>query len=300
MTIALVDVAALRRRDSVAVARLCESLEQHSAAYVRLPQRLTRVHDAAHRFFLRSAGRKRRCQRALPVNDSTGPAPVLVGWRAVNEAKELVRLFRGSSPVEARLPSRLSSAAVSCEKRLHAVLTHCMRCLVEANGCTHSANLRNLHRGNCALDMFWYPNERSCAAPNCGPHVDRGLLHALVHAPVEGLQIWDDELSSFRSPAALAPPEVDLECLRDVLVIVNASLQTLSHSSAWLGPRLHACVHQVGRAATPRLSISYEIRPAFGVCAEEWYGQLRRGPHPQLAAAGSPGGEQRDEGRLGL
>lgn len=60
---------------------------------------------------------------------------------------------------------------------------------------------------------------------------------------------------------------------RDVIVLCNAELQALS--SSWMcthshrlgkrGVELAACTHAVARADSPRVSISYELRPSFGV-----------------------------------
>ena len=52
---------------------------------------------------------------------------------------------------------------------------------------------------NCAFDLFHYHNHRSSSAngsqrtdmANCGPHIDRGYLSALVFSPVPGLLLRD-------------------------------------------------------------------------------------------------------------
>ena len=42
----------------------------------------------------------------------------------------------------------------------------------------------------CPFDLFYYHNSPSAAeTPNCTPHVDRGLLSAIVVSPVAGLQL---------------------------------------------------------------------------------------------------------------
>ena len=113
-------------------------------------------------------------------------------------------------------------------------------------------------RGASTLDIFLYFNsqEKSDRFANCTPHIDRGLLSAVVVPEVRGLVVsdptdWRDRIPrpNWRDPTAGAEP------LGDALVFVNHELQELSSDE------FRSCVHAVEFVrGPPRLSISYELR----------------------------------------
>ena len=94
---------------------------------------------------------------------------------------------------------------------------------------------------------------------------------------VDGLQLWDGAAGIFVGARAVWP---QLLPWRDVLVLANDDLRALSHSAAWPAgaPRYTPCTHQVSKAGVSRLSISYELRPAFGASSATWLAEIRGGP----------------------
>ena len=240
------------------------ALQTCGAMLVRVPARharsLRRAHRLATRFFALPRERKERCRRTslLPA---VGPAPVVTGHWQPTEAKEMLRVFDAIPP---NLPRPLRIALGEARSVLHELLLHCMlRCCHRAG---YKASLRSLRyqcRGCCPLDIFLYHNRPGCSTPNCTPHVDRGYLHAIVASPIDGLELLnrggDEEASAWRPPHELWP---HMEPCADVIILANDALAQLS--CGWATEhRYHACIHRVvgSRAGTPRLSISYELRP---------------------------------------
>ena len=90
-------------------------------------------------------------------------------------------------------------------------------------------------------------------------HVDRGFLHAIVASPVAGLELYDQ--GTWRAPHEIWP---DLQEHGDVVILANDELARVSCMPGWSGGKIEACVHRVVNSTnTPRLSISYELRPGF-------------------------------------
>ena len=197
-----------------------------------------------------SPGRKRAAyDRVLP---GAGMRPVRVGWRSVNpEVKELFRVY-SSAPLPPHLPPQFRRALLRVQRLLDRLLT---ATLMAALQCSRRELPR---RGASTLDIFLYFNsqEKSDRFANCTPHIDRGLLSAVVVPEVRGLVVsdptdWRDRIPrpNWRDPTAGAEP------LGDALVFVNHELQELSSDE------FRSCVHAVEFVrGPPRLSISYELR----------------------------------------
>ena len=137
-----------------------------------------------------------------------------------------------------------------------------------------------VQRLNCALDLFYYSNGATAVSPNCAPHVDRGYLSAIVVSDVPGLVLLDCG-ARLVSPSQMWPSARPHE---HTVVLVNHALQALD-ATGWGKespvpadgpPPLVACTHAVAKASAPRLSISYELRPAFGTGADDPVGWVRR------------------------
>jgi len=225
----------------------CIALTRFSAADARAIRRL----DATARAFMASPGRKRAVyERVLP---GAGMRPVRVGWRSVNpEVKELFRVY-SSAPLPPHLPPQFRRALLRVQRVLDRLLTASLMAALE---CSRRELPR---RGASTLDIFLYFNsqENSDRFSNCTPHVDRGLLSAVVVPEVRGLVVSDPDpvapdlsgSDDWRDPTAGGEP------LRDAVVFVNHELQELSSK------RYRACVHAVESVrGQPRLSISYELR----------------------------------------
>ena len=103
-------------------------------------------------------------------------------------------------------------------------------------------------RGASTLDIFLYFNRATeDRFSNCTPHIDRGLLSAVVVPEVRGLLVRSAD--GWKDPTAGSKP------LEDAVILVNHELQELSSKE------YHACVHSVESVrGQPRLSISYELR----------------------------------------
>ena len=224
----------------------CVALTRLSAADARAVHRL----DATARAFMASPCRKRAVyDRVLP---GAGMRPVRVGWRSVNpEVKELFRVY-SSAPLPPHLPPQFRRALLRVQRLLDRLLT---ATLMAALQCSRRELPR---RGASTLDIFLYFNsqEKSDRFSNCTPHIDRGLLSAVVVPEVRGLVVsdptdWRDRIPrpNWRDPTAGAEP------LGDALVFVNHELQELSSDE------FRSCVHAVEFVrGPPRLSISYELR----------------------------------------
>ena len=181
-----------------------------------------------------------------------GTRPVRVGWRSVNEAKELFRVY-SNAPLPPHLPPQFRRALLRVQRVLDRLLTASLMAALE---CSRRELPR---RGASTLDIFLYFNsqENSDRFANCTPHIDRGLLSAVVVPEVRGLVVSDPDpvapdlsgSDDWRDPTAGGEP------LRDAVVFVNHELQELSSK------RYRACVHAVESVrGRPRLSISYELR----------------------------------------
>jgi isopenicillin N synthase-like dioxygenase len=131
-------------------------------------------------------------------------------------------------------------------------------------------------------DLFNYFNSVGSQLPNCEAHVDRGFLHAIVASPVDGLELQSNADGTWHAPHALWP---QITPHAHAVVFVNDALAQLSESwSPAAGARadeprsrhdepLVACTHRVVRSKAgpvPRLSISYELRPAADAEPEAW------------------------------
>jgi hypothetical protein len=133
------------------------------------------------------------------------------------------------------------------------------------------------------FDLFHYYNTDRPDAPsgNCEPHVDRDFLSA-VWSPVDGLQLWSRTRARWESPAnqrllcgqcasasasSLANDEI-------ITVFVNSAMETLCRMLDSAKP-IPACVHRVGEACSPRLSLSYELRQPPGLSPTDWIHRLR-------------------------
>ena len=221
------------------------ALTRFSAADARAVRRL----DATARVFMASPRRKRAVyDRVLP---GAGTRPVRVGWRSVNEAKELFRVY-SSAPLPPHLPPQFRRALLCVQRLLDRLLT---ATLMAALQCSRRELPR---RGASTLDIFLYFNsqEKSDRFANCTPHIDRGLLSAVVVPEVRGLVVSDPTDCRDRIPRPdWRDPTAGAEPLGDAVVFVNHELQELSSN------RYRACVHAVESVrGQPRLSISYELR----------------------------------------
>ena len=95
---------------------------------------------------------------------------------------------------------------------------------------------------NCALDLFHYHNHSRSGGgrgeswrtdlANCGAHIDRGYLSALVCSPVPGLLLRDRDAPAAGAAAAAGANWVEprrrwpsAQPHRDAIVIVNHALQ---------------------------------------------------------------------------
>ena len=181
-----------------------------------------------------------------------GTRPVRVGWRSVNEAKELFRVY-SNAPLPPHLPPQFRRALLRVQRVLDRLLSASLMAALE---CSRRELPR---RGASTLDIFLYFNNHGHFPrfQNCTPHVDRGLLSAVVVPEVRGLVVSDPDpvapdlsgSDDWRDPTAGGEP------LRDAVVFVNHELQELSSK------RYRACVHAVESVrGRPRLSISYELR----------------------------------------
>ena len=241
---------------------LTSSLRARGAAVARVsvPQErvLLRAYRLARRFFERtSAANKQRCQ-FLSADAALGPAPVLIGYRHLQGTKELVRVL-GKLP--SQLPAALRRAIKEAQRVLDDLLMQGLIALLR-NGGHHTSqrSLRRLCRGACPLDLFYYPNQPHCTEPT-SPHVDRGYLHAIVASPSAGLELYED--GEWAAPHMIWPT---LQPHADVIILANDALARLSREPGWQGGVIDACLHRVVNSTphTARLSVSYELRPAFG------------------------------------
>lgn len=238
------------------------SLQRRGFALARLSRReasiIQRAHRDALRFFSQPEGIKKECRRHVRV-PAVGPEPILIGHSKPSSSKELLRQFSAMPP---KLNPSLRRSAAQARRILHELLCRIM--LAVASGHVTRRSLRQLTRGACPLDFFYYYNQASVTVP-CTPHVDRGYLHAIVASPVPGLELYEREQpghqATWRAPSDLWP---ELEPMVHVVVLANDALARLSNSSTgWRSGRIEACVHRVVRAENvPRLSISYELRPS--------------------------------------
>ena len=176
------------------------------------------------------------------VLNGAGTRPVRVGWRSVNEAKELFRVY-SNAPMPPHLPPQFRRALLRVQRVLDRLLTASLMAALECSR-------RELpQRGASTLDIFLYFNsqEKSDRFSNCTPHIDRGLLSAVVVPEVRGLvRVAGDDWID---------PTIGAEPPRDAVVFVNHELQELSSQ------RYRACAHAVESVrGQPRLSISYELR----------------------------------------
>ena len=239
--------AAVSAKMRASLRESCIALTRFSAADARAVLRL----NAAARTFMASPGRKRAVyDRVLP---GAGMRPVRVGWRSVNpEVKELFRVY-SSAPLPPHLPPQFRRALLQVQRVLDRLLTASLMAALE---CSRRELPR---RGASTLDIFLYFNNHGHFPrfQNCTPHVDRGLLSAVVVPEVRGLVVSDPDpvapdlsgSDDWRDPTAGGEP------LRDAVVFVNHELQELSSK------RYRACVHAVESVrGRPRLSISYELR----------------------------------------
>ena len=210
-------------------------LTRFSAADARAVRRL----DAAARTFMASPCRKRAVYDRVLAG--AGTRPVRVGWRSVNEAKELFRVY-SNAPLPPHLPPQFRRALLRVQRVLDRLLTASLMAALE---CSRRELPR---RGASTLDIFLYFNRATeDRFSNCTPHIDRGLLSAVVVPEVRGLVRVAGDF--------LIDPTIGAEPLRDAVVFVNHELQELSSK------RYRACVHAVESVrGRPRLSISYELR----------------------------------------
>ena len=154
------------------------------------------------------------------LRPAIGPLPVRLGWRRPSEAKELFRAFRGCAAPYPAAPRRLATLARAAERLLHRTLCACLAAVLRAAGaCASRSAVQELLVGcdaggsgaasyNCAFDLFHYPNAAAAAATpysNCGPHVDRGFLSAIVMSQVPGLVLWDRGERTRAAAADAAP-----------------------------------------------------------------------------------------------
>ena len=208
------------------------------------------------------------CAANVQSDPALGPTPIPVGYRQPSPAKELLRLFGAKLPPQ--LPLALRRAVLEARRVLHALLLRCMRKVCQASGMqlSHRALRRATQRGlNCPTDLFYYNNEGSSeAVPNCSAHVDRGYLHAIVVSPTDGLEVFDRQSECWHSLRSRWP---EARPLADVVVLANDSLARLSREHpSWMGAPVDACIHRVAKAASPRLSISHELREPVD-CVDE-------------------------------
>tara|TARA_B110001452_G_C15197685_1_gene415688 strand:+ start:556 stop:1455 length:900 start_codon:yes stop_codon:yes gene_type:complete len=283
-----ISIARLARAEPHAVAALHAGLRSGVGAALVKHRRahaliLARLRRASAEFFLEPTAAK-----AAASNHSScpafGPMPVLVGWRRPSDSKELYRSFAGES-LPASTPGRLRTLACAAQRLLHHALVVCLRTILRAAGARCSARAvrellvgtqKGAQRLNCALDLFYYPNDAAAVSPNCTPHVDRGYLSAIVVSDVPGLVLLDGAARRLVSPCQIWPRARPHE---HTVVLVNHALQALD-ATGWSNtspvvptnnepPPLMACTHAVTKASAPRLSISYELRPAFGTGADD-------------------------------
>ena len=229
--------AAISAKMRASLRESCIALTRFSAADARAVLRL----DATARAFMASPGRKRAVyDRVLP---GAGMRPVRVGWRSVNpEVKELFRVY-SSAPLPPHLPPQFRRALLQVQRLLDRLLTASLMAALE---CSRRELPR---RGASTLDIFLYFNratEDRDRFSNCTPHIDRGLLSAVVVPEVRGLLVRSAD--GWKDPTAGSKP------LEDAVILVNHELQELSSKE------YHACVHAVENYNQPRLSISYELR----------------------------------------
>jgi isopenicillin N synthase-like dioxygenase len=262
---------ALEAADPAADAALLRSLRASSSALVRLQpahaRELRELDRLARRFFALPGAAKQRARATLCL-PCVGTVEVCQGFHVPSAAKELLRLFAAARVAPLGLPTRLRRAAGRAAASLDRLLAACLGSVLRGVGRAVSARtMRRLIGANRVLDCFHYHN-RTPSLPNCTPHVDRGLLHAIVASPVDGLELRGAD-GGWRAPHELWPA---IEPHRDVLVLCNHALQELSRG--WpAGRQLEACTHRVVRpaaGAVARLSVSYEVRPAADAEPEVW------------------------------
>jgi isopenicillin N synthase-like dioxygenase len=114
------------------------------------------------------------------------------------------------------------------------------------------------------LDLFHYYNsEESGRSSNCHPHLDPGLITAVVAAEVPGLSIMEpiDDCSDDEDGQWLAVEKL-LKPTHDVIVFVGESLQLLS------GGIFPAAYHRVDGATAPRISLVYDLQPRIAYPAQ--------------------------------
>ena len=263
-------------------------LERQRFVVVRLPPHqtasLVRAIDAAKQFFAKPRFIKEATRLLVSEpGSSDSRARSLIGYNDLF-VKELFRYRSGLKPKEATqvLASESDRAIGVLRPLLDAIASACF-------GKAYHGELARAQFGStptpaeydpCPLDYFLYRNEpKFCHVPNCTAHVDRGLLHAVVVAEVPGLEVavCTNEQSLDAEPEWLAV-EQSLEPFADVVVFTNCLMESVvqelnqrraeeaAEQAAQLPqrarPALRACAHRVAKAPEPRLSLSYELRPA--------------------------------------
>ena len=235
-------------------AALREALEQHSYAIVALDAAdalaVRHCAEAGLAYFTSTPEATKRTHRHV-FSDAGGAG--LCGWNKPHAAKEVLRLRRGGppSPIDA-------AAAFGVVERCACAAWCAVASLVPEHVDLQAMGCRVGSGGGDAVssspfDLMFYNNTAAAArVPNSTPHVDSpGLVTVIPVAATPGLRVRDRS-GRWRDVEATGRPG-------DVIILVDAALQALSKGA------LEACTHEVAKAAEPRLSLVYELRPAMDI-----------------------------------
>ena len=236
-------------------AALREALARHSYAIVALDAAdalaVRHCAEAGLAYFTSTPEATKRTHRHV-FSDAGGAG--LCGWNKPHAAKEVLRLRRGGPP-----PPVDAAAAFDVVERCACAAWCAVASLVpehvdlQAMGCRVGSGSEDA-ASSSPFDLMFYPNDAAAArVPNSTPHVDSpGLVTVIPVAATPGLRVRDRS-GVWRDVEATGRPG------EEVVILVDAALQALSKGA------LEACTHEVAKAAEPRLSLVYELRPAMDI-----------------------------------
>jgi hypothetical protein len=235
-------------------AALREALARHSYAVVALDAAdalaVRHCAEAGLAYFTTTPEATKRTHRHV-FSDAGGAG--LCGWNKPHAAKEVLRLRRGGPPAPVD-----AAAAFGVVERCACAAWCAVASLVpehvdlQAMGCRVGSGGGGA-ASSSPFDLMFYQNDAAAArVPNSTPHVDSpGLVTVIPVAATPGLRVRDRS-GVWRDVEATGRPG-------EVVILVDAALQALSKGA------LEACTHEVAKAAEPRLSLVYELRPAMDI-----------------------------------
>jgi hypothetical protein len=273
-------------------AALREALARHSYAVVALDAAdalaVRQCAEAGLAYFTSTPEATKRTHRHV-FSDAGGAG--LCGWNRPHAAKEVLRLRRGGPP----LPID-AAAAFGVVERCACAAWCAVASLVPEHVDLQAMGCRVGNGGGVVssspFDLMFYPNDAAAArVANSTPHVDSpGLVTVIPVAATPGLRVRDRS-GRWRDVEATGRPG-------EVIILVDAALQALSKGA------LEACTHEVAKAAEPRLSLVYELRPAMDVgraiLEGDWLPASEEEDCPLFMTAPPRGGVSQNEALSGL